>query len=82
MDWYFRKTSTNNHVNIYELEQLPIPKATAKQQKPIIALIDEIMCRKKSSPTCDVRKLEDDIDKLIYELYGLTKDEIAVVEEV
>jgi len=31
IDWYFRKTSTNNHVNIYELEQLPIPIATPIQ---------------------------------------------------
>src|SRR5690606_30851446 len=26
MDWIFRKTSTNNHVNNYEIEQLPIIK--------------------------------------------------------
>ena len=28
MDWFFRVTSTNNHVQGYELEQLPIPAMT------------------------------------------------------
>ncbi len=81
IDWYFRKTSTNNHVNIYELEQLPIPKASIEQQKSIINLIDEIMCKKKANPNADILSLERMIDEVVYELYGLTKKEIAVIEQ-
>ncbi|GAA7420448.1 hypothetical protein ID0987_04480 [Helicobacter pylori] len=33
LDWLFRKTSTNNHVNLYELETLPIPQITPKNQE-------------------------------------------------
>ena len=80
IDWYFRKTSTNNHVNIYELEQLPIPIASAEQQKPIIALIDEIMRKKAANPNSNSSELERQIDKLVYDLYGFTKEEIAVIE--
>ena len=80
IDWYFRKTSTNNHVNIYELEQLPIPIASADQQKPIIVLIEEIMRKKKNNPSADISSLEREIDELVYKLYDLTEEEIAVIE--
>jgi type I restriction-modification system DNA methylase subunit len=80
IDWYFRKTSTNNHVNIYELEQLPIPKASLEQQKPIIELISKIMEKKISNSTADVSSLEQEIDRLVYKLYNLTNEEIAVIE--
>ena len=80
IDWYFRKTSTNNHVNIYELEQLPIPAATSAQQRPIIALVDKILAAKKANPQADTSVWEREIDGLVYELYGLTEDEVKVVE--
>jgi len=81
IDWYFRKTSTNNHVNIYELEQLPIPTATPLQQQPIIALVDKILAAKKANPQADTSAWERKIDELVYELYGLTPEEIAVIEQ-
>ena len=81
IDWYFRKTSTNNHVNIYELEQLPIPKASLEQQKPIIELISRIMERKQSNSAADISSLEREIDRKVYALYCLTPEEIAVVEQ-
>ena len=80
IDWYFRKTSTNNHVNIYELEQLPIPNATSEQQQPIIEIIDQIIQKKQSNPTADITSLEREIDRLVYILYNLTNEEIAVIE--
>ena len=80
IDWYFRKTSTNNHVNIYELEQLPIPKASLEQQKPIIELISTIIERKQSNSAADISSLEKEIDKKVYELYGLTVEEIKIIE--
>ncbi|MDA3882190.1 MAG: hypothetical protein PF481_02795 [Bacteroidales bacterium] len=33
------------------------------------------------SPTADTTVLEAEIDCMVYELYGLTEDEIKVVEE-
>lgn len=51
LNWLFRITSTNNHVNLYELESLPIPKITKSNQKivdRIIALVDEILAIKEN----------------------------------
>ena len=80
IDWYFRKTSTNNHVNIYELEQLPIPKASIEQQNPIVDLINKIMEKKQYNSAADISLLEREIDRLVYKLYNLTDEEIALIE--
>ncbi|GHV74165.1 hypothetical protein AGMMS49940_14670 [Spirochaetia bacterium] len=78
LDWYFRKTSTNNHVGGYEIEQLPVK--IPSDEKPIIALVDKILAAKSADPKADTRGLEARIDGMVYELYGLGEEEIKVVE--
>ncbi|GAA9571665.1 class I SAM-dependent DNA methyltransferase [Helicobacter pylori] len=84
LDWLFRKTSTNNHVNLYELETLPIPQIT-KSNKPtadkIIALVDKILVLKEKNPKANTQQLEKEIDALVYQLYNLTAEEIKIIEE-
>ncbi|MBA7538375.1 hypothetical protein ES705_30650 [subsurface metagenome] len=46
---------------------------------PIINLIDKILAKKECAKDTDDE--EKQIDQLVYKLYDLTKDEIAVVEE-
>ena len=36
---------------------------------------------KKADPNADVSALEAEIDQLVYSLYGLTREEIAIIEE-
>ncbi|GAA8336700.1 hypothetical protein KH0074_04090 [Helicobacter pylori] len=83
LDWLFRKTSTNNHVNLYELETLPIPQIT-KSNKPtadkIIALVDKILQSKEKDPKANTQGLEKEIDALVYQLYNLTDEEIKIIE--
>ena len=62
------------------IEQLPIFNATREQQSPIIELVDCILSVKHENPQADTSELERKIDRLVYELYGLTEEEIAVVE--
>ncbi|MGL2443839.1 DUF7149 domain-containing protein [Helicobacter pylori] len=84
LDWLFRKTSTNNHVNLYELETLPIPQIT-KSNKPtadkIIALVDKILQAKAKDPKANTQGLEKEIDALVYQLYHLTDEEIKIIED-
>lgn len=86
MDWYFRKTSTNNHVNVYELEQLPIPfpvssdEMLLSREPEIVALVDRILAAKKDCPQAVTTAEEREIDRLVYDLYGLTDEEIDIVE--
>ena len=89
LDWLFRKTSTNNHCNMYELIDLPVPNASELQQQQIIALVDKILATKKDcrvkhgndSELVDASKLEKQLDALVYKLYGLTDDEIKIIEQ-
>jgi len=59
------------------LQQLPIPTATDAQQTSIIERVEKILDNPDSP---DIPQLEAEIDQLVYQLYGLTEDEIAVVE--
>ncbi len=84
LDWLFRKTSTNNHVNLYELETLPIPQITKSNQPTadkIIALVDKILALKEKDPKANTQELEKEIDALVYQLYNLTDEEIKIIEE-
>jgi len=69
------------HIYPEHIRNIPIPTATAAQQQPIIDLVDEILTKKKQNPSEDTTYLEGKIDKLVYELYGLTDEEIKVIEE-
>ena len=64
----------------FAVERLPIPKISVAQQKPFIKLIDHILQIKAANPAADTSALEAEIDRLVYQLYGLTPEEIAVVE--
>jgi len=61
-------------------EHIPIPPATPAQQKPIVTLVDRILAAKKADSNADTSALESQIDQLVYKLYGLTEEEIAIVE--
>ena len=55
--------------------------ATPKQQAAIASLVDRILAAKKVDPVADTSALEAEIDRLVYRLYELTPEEIAIVEQ-
>ena len=59
--------------------KLPIPKVIL-EQKQIIFFVDQILTAKKAAPQADTTALEHKIDILVYLLYGLTWDEVQIVE--
>ena len=59
------------------VELFPIPVSTPAQQKPFIALVDRILA---ANAHTDTSAFESQIDALVYRLYSLSSDEIAVVE--
>lgn len=67
-------------LKIIYVEQLSIPDATSKQRAAITALTDQILATKKADPKADTSTQERQVDNLVYEVYGLTKEEIALVE--
>lgn len=85
--WYFIKNTSNAYNNNYYyfktkyLERFSFPTAAKSVQSPIISLVDQILTAKRSDAETDTLALEQEIDRLVYDLYGLTTTEIKVVEE-
>ena len=71
---------TSRWINNY-VKEFPIPIVDRNQQAPIIQLVDQILTTKRTQPNADVSNLENEIDQIVYLLYDLTADEIAIVEE-
>jgi hypothetical protein len=44
-------------------------------------LVNQILAAKEADPSADTTALEAEIDQLVYQLYGLTEEEIRIVEE-
>lgn len=96
MFWYFQQIGATLGANGYEMrkifiEKLPIPKITKSNQKivdSIIALVDEILAVKADSAIQsatkvappNTSKLEFEINSLVYRLYGLSDEEIGIIE--
>jgi adenine-specific DNA-methyltransferase len=81
INYYFKTTSTNTNVTNYELEKVLIPIISDTKQKPFIKLVDKILALKATNPKADTTKLEQQLDDMIYKLYELTPNEIAIVEK-
>ena len=62
------------------VETIPIPKITAAEQEPFVELVDQILKAKDADPDADTSHLEWEIDRLVYDLYGLTEEEDTAIE--
>ena len=62
--------------------QIPIPTLTGVTADNLTKIVERIIRAKKSDPSADTSALEVEIGRLVYELYGLTEEEIRIVEGV
>jgi methylase of polypeptide subunit release factors len=61
------------------LNNLPLPGLSVAERKKLISIVDHILAAKRTDPLADTSSLEADIDRVVYHLYGLTQDEIAII---
>jgi len=92
MTWYYRSTTAEEgkvfaQIKIALLRLLPIKTSKKTEQKLFIELVDKILVITKDADylqnpakQAQVREYEKQIDRMVYELYGLTEDEIKIVE--
>ena len=82
--WLISKHCTqiqNGYQLIWEyLGKIPVPREEDSTTDGIAVLVDRILAAKKADPAADTSALESEIDALVYQLYGLTEEEIKVVE--
>ena len=86
---YFKGKRKGEALELYQvpLSEIPIKKISHDEQKPFITLVDKILAITKdedyltnAAKQTRVNELERQIDQMVYELYGLTSEEIGVVE--
>jgi len=80
MNWYFKLFSTNSNVNGYQVDNLPVKLPSDAEQQRFVELADRIITMKERNPKADTSPLEREIDLLVYDLYNLTQEEVAIVE--
>ena len=82
--WFIQNTALTSGMGVarwkpFTVERIPIPKLSAAKQRPFVRLVDRILEAKASNPDADTGELEREIDRLVYDLYGLTEEETAAV---
>ena len=85
--WFMRNTAVTSGMGVtrwfsISVETIPIPQIPAAEQRPFIRLVDSILAAKAGDSAADTGEQEAEINRLVYELYGLTDEEIAVVKNV
>ena len=86
VSWWFvhkfgkMQRATFPQFKVNELADFPFPKNGEKHRDQIARLVVGILAAKKRSLNADTTAMEKDIDKLVYDLYGLTKEEQAMIE--
>ncbi|MDA3884951.1 MAG: Eco57I restriction-modification methylase domain-containing protein [Candidatus Delongbacteria bacterium] len=60
--------------------KIPVPIADEKMKSKIDFNVKKILSLKLTDEKADTKELEKEIDQLVYKLYGLTDEEIEIVE--
>ena len=84
--WFMSHTALNSGMGVtrwigHTVEQIPVPYAVDEQRSQLIQQADQIIAAKAVEVAADTSNGEGQINRLVYQLYGLTDDEISVVEE-
>jgi len=85
MSFYFRTKNSEfdrlfPKVKLQHFKKFPIREMIIEFQNELAGKVDNILSLNKSDPSADTNALESEIDRLVYELYGLTDEEIRIVE--
>ena len=92
LNWFWKRVSTPLRGGFYRyftqfIEHLPIRPidfgvaAERAERDALVKLVDQILAAKRANPAADVSAWEREIDERVYRLYGLTPEEIKLVEE-
>jgi hypothetical protein len=84
-EFYYKNVYTlgstlTSQVTIEGLSNVPIPNIDAKTQAELIELAEKAIREKKNNQQADISAIENQIDQLVYQLYNLTDEEIAIIE--
>ena len=70
----------NYQVDKQPLLAIPLILPSAEKQVSVATIVDQILETKRADLDANISNFENEIDKLVYALYDLTPEEIAIVE--
>lgn len=77
LNYIFKQFSTNSNVNGYEVDNLPIVLPIPER---VGTIAKSVVAAKALDDKADTKQNEIEIDLLVYHLYGLTYDEVLIVD--
>ncbi|MDD3917621.1 MAG: TaqI-like C-terminal specificity domain-containing protein, partial [Synergistaceae bacterium] len=86
ISWYHQRCNPKAQKGLFpkvlvsDLAKLPLRIVPGESHDLMVRLVTRILAAKAADPTADTSALEREIDERVYQLYGLTEDEIRVVE--
>ena len=87
LDFYYKKKFSTKkeeafpEIQTYLYEQLPLPIVNQEQQNKVISIVDTILQLKSGNNNAGTSSLENEINVIVYDLYGLTDAEIKIIEQ-
>jgi len=88
--WFYqhgKKRGAGVDIGVEKLRSFPIKKTSSSEQKPFIDMVDKIMLITNENDyfgnekkQVKVKEYERQIDQMVYKIYGLTKEEIEIVD--
>lgn len=85
--WFLTNTGTTLANGFFRfkpdyIKPFPVPKEVPiKMEEAIVMIVDDILMQKKDNHQVDTKSLEREIDFLVYKLYGLTYEELLIVDQ-
>ena len=83
-DFFYRLVSGDKQmfkrIILENIKALPYPNMDNLLIIDIEKMVEAILVRRKDNPSIDTSDMESEIDRLVYQLYGLTEEEIKIVE--
>jgi len=72
----FLRANRRSNIHLYpdDWKKLPIPDVPLEKQKPIVALVEQILMLRRSNAQADIAELEKQIDEMVAILYCLTPE--------
>lgn len=76
-----KKRGVGVDIGVKVFRQFPVKITSESVQKSLVNLVDEALDLKKDNIDSETIDIENEIDKIVFELYGITEDEIKIIEE-
>lgn len=79
----YSASSYNGGINFTKdmINNLPLPNVLGTVKNIIIGLVNNILEKRKTNASYDITEIQNEINRAVYRLYGLTKEEISLIEK-